>query len=483
MNSLSATAQNTISSLVVDHDTAAESTVLTSSTAEPLTGPSEKDQLGLVLIVDDTPNNLKVLSETLADAEFEVAIATSGESALEQLNHTPVSLILLDVMMPGIDGFETCRRLKANPDTADIPVIFITALSDATNKVEGFDLGAVDYISKPFERREVIARVRTHLKLNQLSRALEAQNAQLQQLNQQLEDRVEQRTTALAESSAQLKSTQLQVVQNEKMATLGSLVAGIAHEVNNPIGYLRGSIQNAKDYANDLCEYLAVYQQHQPPVPAVQESAEDLDVEFILEDLPKLLNSMSGATDRIKRISTSLRTFSRADTECKVSANLHEGLDSTLMILKYRLKANEHRPVIEVVKDYGDLPEVSCFPGQLNQVFMNVLANAIDMFDEMVDQVSIDELKARPQQITIQTRLLAEHRKIEVRIADNGKGMPEEIRSKIFERSFTTKEVGKGTGLGLAISHNIVVETHEGRFDVETVVGQGSTFVICLPIV
>jgi signal transduction histidine kinase len=280
----------------------------------------------------------------------------------------------------------------------------------------------------------------------------------------------------------QIQESQLQIVQSEKMATLGNLVAGVAHEINNPVGFLNGSINNAKDYVLDLCEYLNTYHQHQPPTGAVAELAQELDLEFMLEDLPKLIDSMKGATDRIKGISTSLRTFSRADTEHKVKVNLHEGLDSTLLILKYRLKANENRPAIKVIRNYGNIPEIDCFPGQLNQVFMNILANAIDMFDEIAQQTSFEELENHPQQIAIHTALLSEQNAVEIRISDNGKGMNESVKSKIFDRLFTTKEVGKGTGLGLAIAHQIVVEKHDGRLEVQSQSGQGSEFSISLPV-
>jgi signal transduction histidine kinase len=279
-----------------------------------------------------------------------------------------------------------------------------------------------------------------------------------------------------------LEESQLQIVQNEKMATLGNLVAGVAHEINNPVGFLNGSISNAKDYVKDLREYLDTYQQQQPPTGAVAELAQEIDLEFLLEDLPKLIDSMKGATDRIKGISTSLRTFSRADTEHKVSAKLHEGLDSTLLILKYRLNANEHRPAIKVIRNYDEIPEIDCFPGQLNQVFMNILANAIDMFDEMAQQTTFEKLENNPQQITIQTALLSEQNAVEIRISDNGKGMNEEVKSKIFDHLFTTKDVGKGTGLGLAIARQIVLEKHDGRLEVQSELGQGTEFSIFLPV-
>jgi signal transduction histidine kinase len=278
----------------------------------------------------------------------------------------------------------------------------------------------------------------------------------------------------------QLEQSQLQVVQNEKMATLGNLVAGIAHEVNNPIGFLNGSITNAKDYVQDLFEYLEIYQSQQPPNAVVQDSAAEVDLDFLLADLPKLLDSMQAATDRIKGISTSLRTFSRADTEHPVSANVHEGLDSTLLILKYRLKAKEYRPAIEVVKNYGDLPNIYCFPGQLNQVFMNILANAIDVFDEMAQTLTFAALTTNPQRIILQTE--CQDNQVFIRIGDNGKGMTAEVKARVFDHLFTTKTVGKGTGLGLTIARQIVVEKHSGRLEVNSSPGQGTEFCIVLPL-
>ena len=282
------------------------------------------------------------------------------------------------------------------------------------------------------------------------------------------------------EYAQQLEQSQLQVVQSEKMASLGNLVAGVAHEINNPIGFLNGSISNGKEYVQDLFEHLETYQEQQPPNDVVQESAEEIDLEYLLEDLPKLLESMQGATDRIKNISTSLRTFSRADTDHKVTANLHEGIDSTLLILKYRLKANDCRPAIQVTKDYGDLPTIECFPGQLNQVFMNILANAIDMFDEMAQAKSSQELEANPQQIHISTKI--DSNQVYISIRDNGKGMNQDVQGKIFDNLFTTKEVGKGTGLGLAIARQIVVEKHGGRLNVWSEPGQGTEFVLQMSV-
>ena len=271
-------------------------------------------QLIRILLVDDMPTNLKVLSESIRSEGWVTLIANDGESAIEQVEYTKPDLILLDVMMPGIDGFEVCQRLKANPETQSIPIIFMTALSDTVDKVRGLELGAVDYITKPFQREEVLARLRVHLKLcrfamtlKEQARGLEAQNQLamqeikkreqaeqvLRELKDQLEQRVEERTAELFNSLHQLQDAQLQLVQSEKMSTLGQLVAGIAHEINNPIGFISGNLQPAQDYVQDLFELIALYQQHysQPPV-AISEKIEAIDLEYIQSDLPKLISSM-----------------------------------------------------------------------------------------------------------------------------------------------------------------------------------------------
>ncbi len=299
----------------------------------------------------------------------------------------------------------------------------------------------------------------------------------------QAESAVIEKSKELEKALKELNQAQLQMVQNEKMATLGNLVAGVAHEVNNPIGFLKGSISNAEEYIKDLFAHIECYQENYPtPEEKVIENAEDIDLKYISEDLPKLLNSMRLATERIKDISTSLRTFSRADTSEKVACNIHEGIDSTILILKYRLKANEKRPAIEILQEYGKLPPIKCFLGQLNQVFMNIIANAIDALDTVGEGKTFAEIEANPHKITIKTELIAEENTVLIRIKDNGSGMPESVRERIFDNLFTTKGVGKGTGLGLAIAQQIVEETHAGKISCNSTVGQGTEFVIELPI-
>lgn len=429
-----------------------------------------------IFVIDDMPENLEVVTDALILAGYSVAAVTSGERALRRLQNYLPDLILLDIQMPGMNGFETCQALKADAKTAHIPIIFITALSDSENIAKGFALGAVDYVTKPFQEAELLARVQTHLNLRNINQRLE------QQVMERTRD-LENTMAQLQDTLRQLKSSQLQVLQQEKMASLGNLVAGVAHEVNNPVGFLNGSISNAKEYVHALINHLALYQKHYPsPVEDIQSHSDKIDLLFLREDFPKLLASMQTASDRIHDISKSLRTFSRADQENRVMVDIHEGIDSTLMILKYRIKANEYRPDIQVIKEYETLPQTNCFPGQVNQVFMNILANAIDMFDELAERVSYDELETNPQIITIHTEWMTDANAIAIRIRDNGKGMDQSVLEKVFDPLFTTKEIGKGTGLGLAIAHQIIVEVHAGTLDIRSEIGEGTEFYIGLPI-
>ncbi len=420
-----------------------------------------------ILLVDDNPNNLKVLSEAIQGYNWKALMATDGESAIEQAEYANPDLIILDVMMPGIDGFETCRRLKANSTTENIPVIFMTALSDATDKVKGLEIGAVDYITKPFQQEEVIARLKLHLKLSHLTRTLE--------------QRVQERTYELTESLQQLQQTQLQMIQSEKMSALGNLVAGIAHEMNNPLGFISATLNQSKPFIGDILDHLKLYQESFPSGnKEISNHAEEIDLDYCVKDLSKMIDSMTMACNRIQNISDSLRTFSRADRDYKQPFNLHEGIDSTILILKHRLKANEHRPAIEVFTEYGNLPKVECFPGQVNQVFMNILANAIDALDESNVGRSFQEIKSNPNQITI-TSLVVET-EVKIIIADNGIGMSQEVQEHIFDHLFTTKGVNKGTGLGLAIAKQIIIDKHDGQLDCLSIPGKGTKFVITLPI-
>ncbi|MCC3407504.1 MAG: AAA family ATPase [Microcoleus sp. PH2017_10_PVI_O_A] len=286
----------------------------------------------------------------------------------------------------------------------------------------------------------------------------------------------------LERSLVDLQQAQLQLVQSEKMSALGNLIAGVAHEINNPVGFISGNIDEATNTIADVINHLKLYQEKLPnPGEEIEQDAEDIDLEYALEDLPKMLSSMKVGCDRIRGISTSLRIFSRADKDYKVPFNIHEGIDSTILILKHRLKANEHRPAIEVVTDYGNLPQIECFPGQLNQVFMNLLSNAIDALDESSQGRSFAQIEANPNCIAVRSALESD-RHILIAIADNGAGMTETVKQRIFDHLFTTKAVGKGTGLGLAIARQIIVEKHGGNITVNSTPGQSTEFIITLPI-
>ncbi|NES64419.1 MAG: AAA family ATPase [Okeania sp. SIO2D1] len=304
--------------------------------------------------------------------------------------------------------------------------------------------------------------------------AIALQNSQLYHKEQQARNDLQQALT-------DLQQAQLQLVQSEKMATLGNMVAGVAHEINNPIGFIGGNISTAQEYVQDLLQAVSIYQENTSPSESMITELEDLDLDFIAEDFPKMIVSMEQGCDRIRHISKSLRTFSRTDTAAKTEFNLHDGIDSTLLILKYRLKANENRPAIEVVKNYSDIPLVKCYAGQLNQVFMNLLANAIDALDESNQGKTFQEIEKEPNQITITTEFSEDNNQVIVSIADNGTGMPEEVKARLFEQGFTTKGVGKGTGLGMAIAHQIVTEKHGGQISCDSRVGQGTIFRIMIP--
>ncbi len=434
------------------------------------------EPMNLILIVDDNPANLSVLSEALATGGFEVAVATNGESAIKQVQHNPPNLILLDVQMPGIDGFETCRRLKSEATTVEIPVIFMTALAEAADKVRGLQVGAVDYITKPFQQEEVLARVKVHLQIQNLNQQLVQQNRTLKDLTENLEQKVEERSRALQQA-------QLQLVQQEKLSSLGQLVAGVAHEINNPVNFIYGNLAPAQEYAQDLLELLQLYQAEFPhPSQKIQAKQEAIGLEFAQEDFPRLLKSMQIGTERICGIVLSLRIFSRLDEAEVKPVDLRNGIDSTLMIVGHRLKSNGTRPEIKVIlQSHGEIPLVICYAGQINQVFMNLITNAIDALEEYDQSRSFEAAKQAPSTIHIDLKM-SHPGWIAIHIRDNGPGISATLQQKIFDPFFTTKSVGKGTGLGLSISHQIVVEKHRGTLRCHSTLGQGTEFVIEIPV-
>jgi signal transduction histidine kinase len=304
------------------------------------------------------------------------------------------------------------------------------------------------------------------------------------------ERRLRKEMAKSAQALQALQQTQAQLIQTEKMSSLGQLVAGVAHEINNPINFIYGNLPHASEYAEDLMSLVTLYEATYPtPSPAIANHREAIDLEFLMDDLPKMLESMSIGADRIREIVLSLRNFSRLDEAEMKRVNIHDGIDSTLLILQNRLKGTGGQSGIEVVKNYGELPLVECYVGQLNQVFMNILSNAIDALEQYNQQRSPTEITAHPSIITIHTETVQTQRSpaspefIRIRFHDNGAGIPADKQSRLFDPFYTTKPIGKGTGLGLSISYQIVVEKHRGTFKCISEPGNGAEFQIEIPIV
>jgi chemotaxis family two-component system sensor kinase Cph1 len=306
--------------------------------------------------------------------------------------------------------------------------------------------------------------------------------AELNAALRQSEIKEREKALQLEQTLEELKHTQTQLIHNEKMSGLGQLVAGVAHELNNPINFISGNLSYATDYAQDLLELVELYTRYYPsPHAEIQEKAENVELDFLLEDLPKLLGSMKLGAERICKLVHSLRNFSRLDESQMKPVDIHEGIDNTLVILNNRLKAGPEHPGIEIIKEYGSLPLVECHPSQLNQVFMNLIANALDALEERDRDRNFAEIQASPSTITLRTEVTPENW-VAISIKDNGSGMPESVREKIFDPFFTTKPVGKGTGLGLAISYQIVVEKHQGQLHCVSTLGEGTEFRIEIPL-
>ncbi len=331
--------------------------------------------------------------------------------------------------------------------------------------------------------------------LTQAKQSLEKYNHTLEQKVKERTQELNDKNERLQQAIQELKRAQIQLIQSEKMSSLGQMVAGIAHEINNPINFIHGNIAHASEYVRHLLELITVYQQEYPDSsPAIEDKSEEIDIDFLAKDLPKILDSMKVGSSRIRTIVLGLRNFSRLDEYEMKPVDIHEGIDNTLMILQHRLKEKNDYPEIEVIKEYGNLPEVTCYAGQLNQVFMNILSNAIDALEELSvseQQINLNgdlgvskaqqQIKNHSPKIRISTQL-ANSNTVVIRIADNGSGITEALRQKIFDPFFTTKSVGSGTGLGLSISYQIIVDKHKGNLTCNSTIGEGTEFVIEIPM-
>ncbi|MEH2069286.1 MAG: ATP-binding protein [Nostoc sp.] len=297
---------------------------------------------------------------------------------------------------------------------------------------------------------------------------------------------LQHRSQELENTLDSLHKMQAQIIQSEKMSALGQMVAGIAHEINNPVSFIYGNLKPADEYAQNLFSLLDLYQKHYPQsVKAIEEFANLIELDFLRSDFPKLFKSMMMGAERIREIVLSLRTFSRLDEAEMKAVDIHEGIESTMMIVQNRLKPTDQRPQIEVIKEYGSLPLIDCYAGQLNQVFLNILVNAIDALEDSVLKgrwATKKHNKMDNPRIYIRTQLLPPNQ-VTIRIADNGLGIPEDAKKQIFNPFFTTKPIGQGTGMGLAISYQIITERHGGSLECISQPGVGAEFIICIPLI
>jgi signal transduction histidine kinase len=383
------------------------------------------------------------------------------------------------------------ERFATNPLVTDDPYIRFYA-GAVLRTPDGFALGTLC----------VIDQVPRHLSAEQKKALLALSRQVVTQLELRINlTRVERTTTKLkgvikalnrsnrhlSQTLGELKHTQAQLIQTEKMSSLGQLVAGVAHQINNPITFIHGNLPYVHRYIQDLLKLLSLYQQHHPqPNQQIERQAEAIDVKFLVEDLSKVLSSIHVGTTRIHQLVRSLQNFSRKDQGKKEPADIHKAIDDTLLILQHRLQARGEQPGIKVVKEYGNLPLINCYAGLLNQVFMNILSNAVDALEQAAQKRSSSKLEQQPNTITIRTEVLNRAAKpgegsILIRICDNGLGIPEAIAGRIFDPFFTTKPVGKGTGLGLSIGYQIVVEKHGGTLKCFSEPGKGTEFWIEVP--
>ncbi|BAY22624.1 response regulator receiver sensor signal transduction histidine kinase [Calothrix sp. NIES-2100] len=421
---------------------------------------NQNNHKGNILVVDDTPNNLRLLSAMLTAQGYEVRKALNGKMALTACRVVLPDVILLDINMPEMDGYQVCQQLKSDKITAEVPVIFISALDDVLDKVKAFDVGGADYITKPFHGAEVILRIENQINLRLYQVKLQEKNLLLEQ------------------ALANLQAAQVQQIQNEKMVALGQLVAGIAHEVNNPISFIYGNLQYAGQYIQDLVNIITAYQQeYAKPTSKIEKILKDIDLNFVTKDLQTLMGAMYRGAERITDIVLALQNFSRHDEAVMKQVNIHEGINSTLVMLQHRFRETVDRPAIAIVKNYGDLPLVTCYPSELNQVFMHLLNNAIDALNGLAINSKIIE---NPQ-IQIFTQL-TDNNTVKIAITDNGPGIEQSLRSRLFDPFFTTKPVGKGSGLGLSISYQIVVQKHRGQITCSSSPGQGAEFLLEIPL-
>ncbi|MEG4962538.1 MULTISPECIES: response regulator [unclassified Microcoleus] len=431
-----------------------------------------------ILFVDDEPDLESLISQKfrkkIRAEEWQLFFAHNGVQALEKLKeHPDLDIVVTDLNMPEMDGLTLLSRLNQ----IDIPLktVVISAYGDMKNIRNAMNFGAFDFLTKPIDFQDL------EITINKTLR--DVQQLKENQYLRQSEARAREQAQDLQQTLQELKKTQAQLIQTAKMSSLGQLVAGIAHEINNPANFISGNISHLSDYIQKLLRLLHLYQQqYTPPCFEIQTEIEAIDLEFMIVDLSQILASMKCGVDRIHKIVLSLRNFSRLDEANIKAVDIHEGIKSSLLILDNRLQKTTTRPEIDVIEEYSNLPLVECYAGELNQVFINILSNAIDALNEYNKQRSLNDISALQSAITIRTVLLEEKSSVVIQIRDNGLGMTADVKNRIYEPFFTTKPIGQGTGLGLYISYQIVLEKHGGALKCVSEVGEGAEFWIEIPI-
>lgn len=421
---------------------------------------------GNILIVDDQPNNLRLLSKILADESYKVRKVLDGRRALDAAQLDPPDLILLDIMMPDLTGYEVCHSLKAQEQTQDIPVIFLSALDAVEDKVKALETGGVDYITKPFQKEEVLARVSTHLKLRRLAQTLKAQNTRLSA-------EVEQRKAVemeLTQTLQDLKMAQAQIIAREKLASLGTLTAGIAHELRNPLNFVTNYAEGSLELVDDLLAEVTPY------LNQMESNARDA-MHDILTELRENCLSIHQHGQRAERIISSMMQHARTEADKPCPSDIHILIDEALDLVYHSMRFYDFQFNVSLEKKYDPaIGLMDLFPNDLSRAFINLLDNAC----YAVYQKCQNSDQSFSPKILIQTRRLDEN--VEIRIWDNGTGIQLADQKKILEPFFSTKPTGEGTGLGLSITHEIIVGQHQGSLILRTEPGEYTEFLILIPI-
>ena len=416
-----------------------------------------------ILVVDDTPDMVTLMAKAVKLEGYEAIVASNGQEALNLASTEQPDAVLLDIMMPNMNGIEVLQHLKENPNLCEIPVILVSAKSEDSDVIEGLETGAHDYVTKPFKSTILAARLRSAVRIKE-------SHDETIQINKQLQKEIVKR-----------KRKEQELVQAQKLEAIGQLAAGVAHEINTPSQYIGDNVRFLEDAFLDINKVLGAFhgmleaaKDHtldDAQVNQVEEILRELDIEYLTEETPKAIRQSIEGVDKVTEIVRAMKTFSHPGSGEKQAIDLNRAIESTLTISR-----NEWKYVCNVVTDFDpNLPLVSCYPNEFNQVILNLIVNAAQVISEGATENSTTK-----GTITVSTS--CDNDWVEVRVKDTGMGIPESIQSKVFDHFFTTKEVGKGTGQGLTIAHSIIVEKHAGTISFETEFGQGTTFIVRLPV-